>query len=61
MSGFNEERCDIKVWSKECEHSDYTSLGDKYLCNACEKIADLDHEVRHDAAIYVSGDYDNLS
>ncbi len=53
--------CDIKRWSGDCEHSTYASLGDKYLCDACETIPGLDHEVRPAAMPYVSGDYKKLS
>lgn len=61
MSGLNEERCDVRIWSGECEHETYTSSADKYRCEICEKIPDLDHEVHRDVFVYVSGDYDNLS
>lgn len=61
MSGLNEERCDIRIWSGECEHTPSASGEDKYLCNVCEKIPDLEHEVHHGVFAYVSGDYDNLS
>jgi len=53
--------CDVKVWSAECEHLSYASLGDKYLCDFCETIPGLDHEVRPATMSYVSGDYDKLS
>jgi len=56
-----EEGCDIRTWSGECQHSSYTSSGDKYVCVTCGKITDLDHEVRHEGFPHVSGDYDNLS
>lgn len=53
--------CDIRVWSKDCEHTVFQGSGDKYLCDVCETIPKLDHEVRRAAMPYVSGDYDNLS
>ena len=52
--------CDIRVWSKECERSDYATVEDKYLCAVCGKIPDLDHEVRHDIFPHVSGDTDKM-
>lgn len=61
MLGLNEEGCDVRIWSGECEHTTYTSIKDKYLCEVCEKIPDLDHEVHRDVFVYVSGDYDNMS
>ena len=53
--------CDIKIWSGECEHATYQSLGDKYLCDTCEMVPVLDHEVRPATMPYVSGDYHVLS
>lgn len=61
MTASYKDDCDIRIWSGECEHSTFTSSEDKYLCELCEKIPDLDHEVRHDIFPYVSGDYENLS
>lgn len=53
--------CDVRIWSKECEHTTFKESGDKYLCDVCETIPVLNHEVRRAAMPYVSGDYDNLS
>lgn len=53
--------CDVRIWSKECEHTTFKDSGDKYLCDVCETIPVLNHEVRRAAMPYVSGDYDNLS
>jgi hypothetical protein len=56
-----DDSCDTRVWSGECEHTTSLSSGDKYLCDVCETIPGLDHEVRPAAMPYVSGDYDRLS
>jgi hypothetical protein len=53
--------CDVKIWSGDCEHSTYATMGDKYRCDACKTIPGLDHEVRPATMPYVSGDYTNLS
>lgn len=53
--------CDIRVWSGECEHTTSLNSGDKYLCDVCETVSVLEHEVRPAALPYVSGDYDKLS
>jgi len=53
--------CDVRIWSKDCEHATYLDSGDKYLCDICETVPVLNHEVRRAALPYVSGDYDNLS
>jgi len=55
------ERCDIHVWSGACDHGEYDDAGSRYLCDLCENIAVLDHEVRHEIFPHVSGDYDNMS
>lgn len=55
------ERCDVKVWSGVCEHSSYSSLGDKYLCDSCGTISKLDHEVNRDGFVHVSGDEHTMS
>lgn len=55
------ERCDIKVWSGACEHGSFSDNEEKYLCEACETIPKLDHEVRRDGFVHVSGDTDMLS
>jgi hypothetical protein len=63
-SGERNERddfCDIKIWSAECEHSTYAYIGDKFLCDVCETIPGLNHEVRPATMPYVSGDYRTLS
>ena len=57
----NDGGCDVRIWSKECEHTAFKESGDKYLCDVCATIPVLDHEVRRAAMPYVSGDYDNLS
>ena len=57
-AGASAERCDIKTWSGECEHTPGSS---KYLCATCGTIVDLNHEMRHDTFPYMSGDTDNLS
>ena len=56
-----DKSCDIRIWCKECERSDYSILGDKYLCASCGKILTLDHEVSHEIFSHVSGDTDKLS
>ena len=56
----NKESCDIRIWCKECERSDYTTVEDKYLCASCGKIIHLDHEVKHEVFPHVSGDTDKL-
>lgn len=53
--------CDVRIWSGDCNHSTSQYSGDKFLCDVCESIPKLDHEVRPAALPYVSGDYDNLS
>jgi hypothetical protein len=53
--------CDVRIWSKDCEHATFQNSGDKYLCDVCETVPVLNHEVRRAALPYVSGDYDNLS
>ena len=53
--------CDVRVWSAACQHSDYTSEGDRYLCASCGTIVGLNHEVHHVPFPHVSGDDDNLS
>ncbi len=52
--------CDIRVWSGACEHATYQDLGEKYLCEICTPLTQLNHEVKHEYYSNVSGDYDNL-
>lgn len=54
------ESCDIRVWCKECQRNEYTTSGDKYLCNSCGKILELNHEVHHEVFPHVVGDKDKL-
>ena len=56
-----EERCDVRVWSGACVKNDYTDTSDKYLCEVCGELANLNHEMRHDTFPYISGDKDFLS
>lgn len=56
-----DDSCDVKIWSGACEHTTFKDSGDRYLCDICETIPALNHEVRRAAMPYVSGDYDNLS
>lgn len=60
-NSLGEERCDIHVWSGVCDHGDNVDTEKRYLCDLCESIAVLDHEVSHELYSNVSGDYDNLS
>jgi hypothetical protein len=53
--------CDIRVWSGDCKHTTSLYNGDKYLCDICETIPGLEHEVIPAAMPYVSGDYSKLS
>jgi hypothetical protein len=59
--GGSDERCDIRVWSGSCDHGPGGDKGERYRCELCESIADIDHEVRHEIFPHVSGDYDLLS
>lgn len=61
MTRLRDEGCDIRVWSGDCEHSGSATIGDKYLCDFCGKIIDLNHEVNHEIFPYVTGDPDFLS
>jgi hypothetical protein len=54
-------RCDIKVWSGECERSDSRTGKSEYACALCGTIRNIDHEVHHELFPHVSGDTDNLS
>lgn len=60
-SNDKDDFCDIRIWSGDCEHKESLNSGDKYLCDVCETIKDLNHEVRPAAMPYVSGDYESLS
>ncbi len=55
-----EERCDIRIWSGECERSDYTTMSEKYLCSSCGTIPGLDHEMHHEIYPHIAGDEKNL-
>ena len=57
---FVPEGCDSRIWSADCFGSMDAAGGTKYLCDACGKIAFLDHEVRHEIFPHVSGDVDSL-
>jgi hypothetical protein len=60
----NRERddfCDVRVWSGDCEHTTSLYSGDKYLCDICETIPGLEHQVIPAAMPYVSGDYTRMS
>ena len=54
------EGCDTRIWSVNCEHRDYKTGGEKYLCSTCGKIINLDHEIRHEIFPHIMGDTDNL-
>jgi hypothetical protein len=56
-----DDLCDVRVWSGDCEHTTSLYSGDKYLCDICGTISELEHEVRPAPLSYVSGDYHNLS
>lgn len=56
-----DDLCDVRVWSGDCEHTTSLYGGDKYLCDICESIQGLDHEVIPAPLPYVSGDYSRLS
>ena len=60
-TGRRNDLCDVRVWSGECEHTTGAQGGDKYLCDICKTIPDLEHQVKPGALCYVSGDYDRLS
>lgn len=57
----SEDRCDVRVWSGACEHTDSATGREEYLCPLCETVADLNHEIRHEIFPHVSGDYANLA
>jgi hypothetical protein len=59
-AGERDDFCDVRIWSGDCEHSTYHDISDKYLCDVCETILELNHETRPATMPYVSGDYDNL-
>lgn len=54
-------RCDIKVWSPDCQQSKFNDDSEKYLCSSCKTIPSLNHEMRHDQFPYICGDDDLLS
>jgi len=56
-----EERCDIHVWSGACDHGEGADTEKRYLCDLCETIPVLDHEVKHEIFPHVSGDYELMS
>jgi hypothetical protein len=56
-----DDLCDVRVWSGDCEHTTSLYSGDKYLCDICGTISELEHEVRPAPLSYVSGDYHSLS
>ena len=56
-----DDSCDIRVWSGDCEHTTSLYSGDKYLCDICQTIPGLEHQVIPAALPYVSGDYHSLS
>lgn len=62
-SGVETDRhdCDIRVWCPSCKRNDYTQSGDKYLCAACGKIMELDHEMHHEHFPHLAGDKDKMS
>jgi hypothetical protein len=55
------ERCDIKVWSGECERIDSRTGKNEYACALCGTIRNIDHEVHHELFPHLSGDTDKLS
>jgi len=57
----SEGRCDIHVWSGSCDHGHGGDSGERYLCDLCETVAGLDHEVSHESGSHISGDYELLS
>ncbi len=52
--------CDVRVWSGACDRGPDHDTPEKYLCQYCETLTGLDHEVRHDIFPHVSGDYNRL-
>ena len=54
--GSREDRCDIRVWSGECNHDSLSSSGEKYMCDICREIPNLNHEVRHEGFPHIMGD-----
>ncbi len=55
-----QDRCDIRVWSGECQQSNFAAGKSEYLCAVCGTIAGIDHEMHHESFPHVSGDSDNL-
>jgi hypothetical protein len=60
-SDFGSDSCHIRVWSGECEHTTFETLGDKYRCDLCVALPALNHVVRPAVLSYVSGDYSRMS
>lgn len=61
LAAGKDDSCHVRIWSGECEHTTFETIGDKYLCDVCETVKTLNHGVKPAAMPYVSGDYDNLS
>jgi len=61
VSRERDDFCDVRVWSGDCEHTTSLYSGDKYLCDICETIPGLEHQVIAAPLPYVSGDYTRLS
>jgi hypothetical protein len=54
-------KCEVRIWCPDCERSEYTTKGEKYLCVACGKVMESNHEVHHEIFPHVSGDKDHLA
>ena len=59
--GERDDFCDIRVWSGDCEHTISLYSGDKYLCDKCGTMSELEQEVHPAPLSYVSGDYHSMS
>lgn len=53
--------CDIRVWCPSCKRNTYTQSGDKYLCDSCGKIMNLQREMHHEHFPHLSGDETEMS